>query len=111
MGLVSVGFSLAAVGFSLGRTAPSVYNCCEEECETMIQITVTDFKANLGKYLNLVRREEIRITQNGADIAVLIAPPPKPSWVDDLIGVIPDSGVDEKKIKSERLAEKYESLH
>ena len=76
----------------------------------MIQTTATDFKANLGKYLLLVGYEDIHITKNGIDIAVLTAPKSKRSWVEDLVGVIPNSEIDEKQIKAERLAQKYESL-
>jgi len=76
----------------------------------MIQVTATDFKANLGKYLSLVACEEIHITKNGADIAVLVAPKAKPNWVDDLAGIIPGADIDIKKYKAERLAAKYESL-
>jgi prevent-host-death family protein len=76
----------------------------------MIQITATDLKARLGKYLSLVDREEIRITKNGAEIAVLTAPKEKHSWVDDLIGIIPNADTDAKKIKAERLAQKHEGI-
>ncbi|MCL2655285.1 MAG: type II toxin-antitoxin system Phd/YefM family antitoxin [Coriobacteriia bacterium] len=76
----------------------------------MVQITATDFKTNLGKYLSLVKREDIRITKNGTAVAVLTTPPPEPSWVDGLVGVIPGTDTDNKKIKAERLAQKYESL-
>ena len=76
----------------------------------MIQTTATDFKTNLGKYLTLVGREDIHITKNGIDIAVLTAPKSKRGWVEELVGVIPDSDVDEKQIKAERLAQKYENL-
>lgn len=78
----------------------------------MIQTTATDFKANLGKYLNLVHRENIHITKNGAEIAVLVAPKPKRSWVDDITGIIPDTfgDKDAKQIKAERLAKKHEGL-
>ena len=76
----------------------------------MIQITATDLKANLGKYLMLAGREEIHITKNGKSVAVLVAPKDACSWVDDLIGVIPSSDIDVKKIKEERLTLKYESL-
>jgi len=80
----------------------------------MIQITATDLKANLGKYLALAVSEEIHITKNGTDIAVLTAPKSKSSWVDELIGMIPNldlDDIDEKKFKAERLAKKYESLN
>ena len=76
----------------------------------MIQTTATDFKANLGKYLVLVGREDIHITKNGTDIAVLTAPNSKRSWVEDLIGVIPNPDIDEKQFKAERVQRKYESL-
>jgi len=78
----------------------------------MIKITATDLKANLGKYLDLVDREDIHITKNGTDVAVLSAPKAKHSWVDDITGVIPWNGEDTdiKKFKSERLAKKHESL-
>ena len=78
----------------------------------MIQTTATDFKANLGKYLTLVGREDIHITKNGIDIAVLTSPESKHSWVEDLIGVCPNSDIslDEKQVKAERLAQKYESI-
>jgi prevent-host-death family protein len=76
----------------------------------MIQITATELKANLGKYLSLVGREEIRITKNGKDIAVLSAPKEKSGWVDEITGIIPDADLDIKKFKAERLAKKYKSL-
>ena len=77
----------------------------------MIQTTATDFKANLGKYLTLVGREDIHITKNGMDIAILTAPKSKQGWVEELAGVIPDFDVEENQIKAERLAQKYESLN
>jgi prevent-host-death family protein len=77
----------------------------------MIKITATDLKTNLGKYLNLADREEIHITKNGTNIAVLSAHKPKHNWVDDLTGIIPFSDIDEKQVKAERLAIKYESLN
>jgi len=78
----------------------------------MVQVTATDFKTNFGKYLTLVSKEEIHITKNGADIAVLTAPKAKASWVDDITGIIPSMSDDDVKlIKAERLAKKYaESL-
>ena len=76
----------------------------------MIQTTATDFKANLGKYLTLVGREDIHITRNGIDIAVLTAPKSRHGWVEELTGVIPDSDIDERQAKAERLAQKYENF-
>jgi len=76
----------------------------------MIQITATDFKANLGKYLSLARRQDIIITKNGNEIAVLTAPRKKADWVDELVGAIPAKDINIKQIKTERLAKKYESF-
>jgi prevent-host-death family protein len=76
----------------------------------MIQATATEFKSNMGKYLALVAREEIHITKNGVDIAVLTAPKPARSWVDDITGVISGADADARQIKKERLAQKYEGL-
>ena len=39
-----------------------------------MQITATEFKLNLGKYLNLVLKEDIWITRNGKMIAKLVNP-------------------------------------
>jgi len=76
----------------------------------MIQVTATDFKSNLGKYLALAAREDIAISKNGTRIAVLTAPKTSSSWVDELIGIIPSSPVDTKESKTSRLVEKYESI-
>ena len=76
----------------------------------MIQITATDLKTNLGKYLLLVGREDIHITKNGRDIAVLTVPKGRRNWVDDLTGIIPNADMDPKIIKAERLAQRYEGL-
>jgi prevent-host-death family protein len=77
----------------------------------VIEITTSEFKANLGKYLAIAGQEDIHITKNGANIAVLTAPKPKRDWVDDIAGIIQDSGLGEKQFKAERLAHKYESLN
>ena len=76
----------------------------------MMKITATEFKANLGKYLVIAGHKDVHITKNGSDIAVLTAPKSKYSWVDDLTGIIKYTDIDEKYLKSERLAQKYESL-
>ena len=68
----------------------------------MIQVTATDFKTNFGKYLNLVSKEEIHITKNGVDVAILVSPKPPPSVVDDLLGVIPDDNYTVKQARQER---------
>ena len=74
----------------------------------MMQITATDFKANLGKYLTIARRQDILITKNGADIALLTAPKTKTGWVDDISGIIPNMSDDEiKKTEAKRLVKKH----
>ncbi|MCL1873842.1 MAG: type II toxin-antitoxin system Phd/YefM family antitoxin, partial [Clostridiales bacterium] len=35
-------------------------------------VTSTEFKTNLGKYLDLINREEVIITRNGRKIAKLV---------------------------------------
>ena len=70
----------------------------------MIQVTATDFKTNFGKYLSLASKEEIHITKNGADIAILIPPNPRPSVIDELVGAIPDDGYTVKQARAERRA-------
>jgi len=77
----------------------------------MVKTTATDFKINLGKYLTLVGREDIYITKNGSDVAVLTAPKPKNNWLDEITGVIPNAEIDEKKLKEERLTKKYEGFN
>ena len=68
----------------------------------MIHVTATDFKSNFGKYLSLVNKEEIHITKNGVDVAILIPPKPQPSVIDELIGVIPNDGYTVKQARAER---------
>ena len=74
----------------------------------MVYVTATNLKANLSRYLALANKEDIVITKNGNDIAVITAPKPKPSIVDELIGIIPDDGIDLKKAREERFSG-YES--
>ena len=69
-----------------------------------MQVTATDFKTNFGKYLSLAKKEEIRITKNGVDIALLVPPKPQPSVVDELLGVIPNDGYTVSQARAERRA-------
>lgn len=74
-----------------------------------MQVTATEFKLNLGKYLNLVLTEDIWITKNGKTVAKVINP--NVSSVDAISGIlagkVPDS-LDREMLRSERLA-RYES--
>lgn len=71
-------------------------------------ITATELKYNLGKYLKLVDKEDISIRKNGKLIAVLSNPnKDRFSILQNLKGIIPND-IDEKTIKDERLASKWE---
>ena len=79
----------------------------------MIQITATDFKANLGKYLALAEREDVVITKSGKSVVKLSGiKQDKVKDIESLFGIIPWNGedIDVKQFKEERLAKKYESL-
>ena len=69
-----------------------------------MEVTATEFKTNLGKYLDLVATENIWITRNGKTVAKVINP--NVSSVDLLSGVLagkanPDT--DRHMIREERL--------
>ena len=55
-------------------------------------ITATEFKTNLGKYLEIAASQDIFITKNGKNIARLTSPAVnKLALLDDLVGIIPES--------------------
>ena len=68
-------------------------------------ITATELRKNLGKYLNLLDDEEIIITKNGKEIAVLSkSENDKQSILKDLLGVINlDDNLTLESIKDERI--------
>lgn len=68
----------------------------------MLQVTTTEFKRNLSKYLTLANKDEIIITRNGVPIAQ-VSPPKEKSLVNKLIGIIPDDGYTIDNAKKERL--------
>ena len=69
-------------------------------------ITATEFKTNLGKYLEIAASQDIFITKNGKSIARLTSPAVnKLALLDDLVGIIPENQtMDEDTIREERLA-------
>jgi prevent-host-death family protein len=72
-------------------------------------ITATEFKSNIGKYLNLVADEDIYITKNGNCIAKLSST--KRNKVDiakSLFGIIPNDGTTLEQAREERLT-RYET--
>lgn len=69
-------------------------------------VTATEFKTNLGKYLELAAAQDIFITKNGKNIARLTSPSiNKLTVLDNLVGIVPqDDSLDEKAVREERLA-------
>ncbi len=70
-------------------------------------ITATEFKANFGKYLELIAKEDILITRNGKTVAKIVNP--QISAVDSLRGMLINisSDIDTDSLREERLL-KYE---
>ena len=70
----------------------------------MTQVTATEFKMNLGHYLEKVHTEDIWITKNGKMIAKLVNP--NVSAVDSIAGILKEqisSDTDRYSIREERL--------
>lgn len=68
-------------------------------------VTATEFKTNLGKYLELTTQQDIYITKNGKTVARLTSPNAnKVELLDSLVGVIPNTALDEDSIREERLS-------
>ena len=72
----------------------------------IVIVTATEFKTNLGKYLEMAMKQDIFITKNGKNIARLTSPTVnKLAVLDSLVGIVPAASVmDEKAIREERLA-------
>ncbi len=68
-------------------------------------VTATEFKLNLGKYLELAANQDVFITKNGKNIARLTSPSiDKLSVLNDMVGIIsPQEEIDEDNIREERL--------
>lgn len=68
-----------------------------------MQVTATEFKLNLGRYLDLVMTEDIWVSKNGKIIAKLVNP--NVSAVDSISGMlkgkIPDE-TDRHSLRDER---------
>ena len=69
-------------------------------------VTATEFKTNLGKYLEMATSQDIFITKNGKSIARLTSPAVnKLALLDDLVGIVPqEKAMDENTIRAERLS-------
>ena len=69
-----------------------------------MQITATEFKTNMGKYLSMASRRDIYITKNGQRIAKLTNPSPdRVAMLDSLVGIARDEGQSLDDLKKERL--------
>ena len=72
-------------------------------------VTATQFKSNIGKYLDLVAEQDIFITKNGKSIAKLSSTKQnKVDIVKSLFGIIPNDGATLEQAREERLA-RYEN--
>ena len=69
-------------------------------------VTATEFKSNLGKYLDMAATQDVYITKNGKSIARLTSPSSnKLAVLDGLVGIASRSGdADEDAVRKERLA-------
>ena len=69
-----------------------------------MQITATEFKLNMGKYLSMASRHDIFITKNGQRIAKLTNPSPdRVAMLDSLVGIAQGEFFALDDIKKERL--------
>ena len=69
-------------------------------------VTATEFKANFGKYLELIAKEDVFITRNGKTVAKVVNP--QVSAVDSLRGMLNNfsSDVDLDSLREERLLDR-----
>ena len=73
-------------------------------------VTATELKANFGKYLELITKEDIFITKNGKTIAKLVDP--TTSIVSELRGIISlPEGMDDKDLIRDARLNRYESIN
>ena len=70
----------------------------------MIEVTATEFKLNLGHYLDYVSKEDIWITRNGKTVAKMINP--NVSSVDSISGILKgkiSEDIDRHSLQEERM--------
>ncbi len=74
----------------------------------MLQITATEFKTNMGHYLEMIPYEDIWVTKNGKLVARLVNP--NVSSVDSISGILKgkiSETTDRHSLREERLS-RYE---
>ena len=73
----------------------------------MATITATEFKQNLGAYLDKTADEDIYITKNDKIIAKLTTPTKRPKYrISDFFGTLSDSALSLEEAKLLRIMEK-----
>jgi len=69
-----------------------------------MQVTATEFKSNMGKYLSMASRQDIYITKNGQRIAKLTSPSAdRVAMLDSLVGIASEQKLSLDDIRTERL--------
>lgn len=69
-----------------------------------MQITATEFKTNMGKYLSMASKQDIYITKNGQRIAKLTSPSSdRVAMLDSLVGIAGKQKLSLEEIRMERL--------
>lgn len=83
-----------------------------------MEITLTELKGNLGKYVEMSRDEDILITKNGKIISRLTEPfakrkekMEKQKIAKELVGSAKGEYMSLDEIRTERLQKKYERSH
>ena len=72
-----------------------------------MQITATELKLNMGKYLSMAAKRDIYITKNGQRIARLTNPSPdRVAMLDSLVGIAMGENATLDDLREERLEEK-----
>ena len=67
-------------------------------------VTATQFKTNIGHYLDTVSKNDVYISKNGKMVAKLSDPMnDKMSILNALAGIIPDDNINLEEIKMERI--------
>lgn len=77
-------------------------------------VNATEFKTRVGKYLEIVDKEEVVITRNGREVAKLVPITKKGTPnADFLYGLLADSeekDMTKKQIRGERVNKKYGNI-
>ena len=73
-------------------------------------VTSTEFKMNLGKYLDAVKMEDIIIFRNGKRVAKLVRDDEEDlvKMAEWLSGSLPNNGKSIEEYRDERIRERYE---